>query len=436
MAKNVREQLDYGNTPERMDPSLERKLASPESLYGSNPAMKKGPADVQRLVSQRFQKVADKLRQVTGIENLSSQQVQGMVYQEMMAKLPMIMQIESGHKEELEELAKQASMEETEIPEGWVKIIAELGSRIDTSNFQMKPKKDDEDKEPKLEIPSFDVDELTDEEEFELEKHKRNIINAIIQGAAKKGHYVFQKPSIKERLDEIDPRLYPAYLGIMTINDFMYFTMEQMIEMMSQTGNGVAGKVELDPDDEDEDGGGEEGDDDSDTVIKAQGMIFPILCHEIIKGIEESKGRHGLPTSDTMRDRVKGAVDILPNEPMQLRIGPEISEKLRHALPDEMFEDSNKGLINWFHILLYQVPAQEFLDIVGNAISEDESKIKKATSRFEEIMREAIQMKKEFDEYKEDNDSSDFSSSNDFGDDDDDDDLDDFLGSLGITRPK
>ena len=437
MAKNVKEQLDYGNTPERMDPRLEKKLASPESLYGSNPAMKKGPADVQRLVSQRFQKVADKLREVTGIQNLSSKQVQGMVYEEMMAKLPMIMQIESGHKEELEELAKQASMEETEIPEGWVKIIAELGSRIDTSNFQMKPKKDDEEKdeEPKLEIPSFDVDDLTDEEEFELEKHKRNIINAIIQGAAKKGHYVFQKPNIKERLNEIDPRLYSAYLGIMTINDFMYFTMEQMIEMMSQTGNGVAGKVELDPDDEDGDDG-QEGEDESDTVIKAQGMIFPILCHEIIKGIEESKGRHGLPTSDTMRDRVKGAVDILPNEPMQLRIGPEISEKLRHALPDEMFEDSNKGLINWFHILLYQVPAQEFLDIIGNAISEDESKVKKATSRFKEIMKEAIQMRDEFENYKEENDSSDFSNSNNFGDDNDDDDLDDFLGSLGIVRPK
>jgi hypothetical protein len=438
MAKNVKEQLDYGDTPERMDPSLEKKLASPESLYGSNPAMRKGPADVQRLVSQRFQKVADKLRQVTGIANLSSKQVQGMVYEEMMSKLPMIMQIESGHKEELEELAKQASMEETEIPEGWVKIIAELGSRIDTSNFQMKPKKDEEEKDdkPKLEIPSFDVDELTDEEEFELEKHKRNIINAIIQGAAKKGHYVFQKPAIKARLDEIDPRLYKAYLGIMTINDFMYFTMEQMIEMMSQTGNGVAGKVELDPDDEDGDDG-QDGEDDSDTVIKAQGMIFPILCHEIIKGIEESKGRHGLPTSDTMRDKVKGAVDILPNEPMQLRIGPEISEKLRFALPDEMFDESNKGLINWFHILLYQVPAQEFLDIIGNAISEDESKVKKATSRFEEIMREAIQMKNEFENYKEESDSSDFSNSNNFGDDDDDDDdLEDFLGSLGIQRPK
>ena len=434
MAKNVREQLDYGNTPERMDPNLERKLASPESLYGSNPAMKKGPADVQRLASQRFQKVADKLRQVTGIENFSSKQLQGMIYNEMMSKMPTIMAIESRHKEELEELAKQASLEETETPEGWVKIKAILGTGIDTSNFQFKPKDEKKkDEKSKLEIPSFDVNELTDEEEFELEKHKRNIINAITQGAAKKGHYVFQKPDIKERLDEIDPRLYPAYLGIMAINDFMYFTMDQMIEMMSQTGQGIGGKVELDPDDEDGDDGGSD-EDDSDTVIEAQGMIFPILCHEIIKGIEESKGRYGLPTSDTMRDRVKGAVDILPNEPMQLRIGPEITEKLRFALPDEMFEESNKGLINWFHILLYQVPAQEFLDIVGNAISEDESKVKKATSRFEEIMREAIEMKKEFDEYKEDNDSSDYSGSNNFGDEDDD--LDDFLGSLGIARPK
>jgi hypothetical protein len=42
MARKLKEQIDYGNTPERMDPNLERKLASPENLYGKNPAMKKG----------------------------------------------------------------------------------------------------------------------------------------------------------------------------------------------------------------------------------------------------------------------------------------------------------------------------------------------------------------------------------------------------------
>ncbi len=99
MAK-IKEQIDYGGRRERMDPNLERKLGSPENLYAQNPAMKKGPADVQRLVSQRFGKVADKLKEVVGNQNISSQQVQGMIYSEMMRRLPNIMRIEAAHKEE------------------------------------------------------------------------------------------------------------------------------------------------------------------------------------------------------------------------------------------------------------------------------------------------------------------------------------------------
>jgi len=428
MAKKLKEQIDYGNTPERMDPNLERKLASPEGLYAQNPAMKQGTADVQRLVSKRFQKVADKLREVTGIQDLSSKQVQGMVYQEMMRKLPNIMRIESQHRDELIDLAKEASLDEAEVPANWYQIEATLGMP-DTDNFRFEPEDDEEDedeKEEPLEFPSFDVEDLTDEEILELEKHKRNIINALIQGAAKKGHYLFQKPEIKSRLDAIDPSLYGDYLGIMAINDFLYFSMEQMIEMMSQTGQGVAGKVELGDADEDEDG--EEGESQSDTKIMATGMIFPILCHEIIKGLEEAKGRHGLPKEPGLRQKVQGQTDILSNEPMQLRIGPEIVEKIRFALPDKMYDQDNKGLINWFHILLYQIPAQEFLEIIGNAISEDSSKVKKATSKFEEIMKEAIQMKDEFENYKEEENID--------SDEDDDDGLDDFLSGLGITRPK
>jgi hypothetical protein len=435
MAKKLKEQLDYGDRPERMDPNLERKLASPDSLYAQNPAMRKGAADVQRLVSQRFGKVADKLKEVVGNRNINSQQVQGMIYNEMMGKLRNIMSIESAHKDELEQLAVDASLEEQEVPEGWYVIEPHLGQQPDVSDFRYapeEPKDDEEDEEEKdeLEIPSFDVEDLTDEEELELEKHKRNIINAIIQGAAKRGHYLFQKPDIKARLDEIDPSLYRDYLGIMAINDFMYFTMEQMIEMMSQTGQGVAGKVSLENNDDEEEGGeeGEEDDEEKpDTKIVAVGMIFPILCHEIIKGLEEAKGRHGHSQNKNIRDKVRGAVDVLSNEPMQLRIGPEIVEKFRHAMPDEMFSDSNKGLINWFQILLYQVPAQEFLEIIGNAISEDESKVKKATSKFREIMKEAQNLKSEYEDYKEENDIE---------DEDEDDGLDDFFSSLGISRPK
>ena len=277
-----------------------------------------------------------------------------------------------------------------------------------------------------MEIPSFDVEDLTKDEIFELEKHKRNIINALIQGAAKKGHYIFQKPEIKARLDAIDPTLYRDYLGIMAINDFLYFSMEQMIEMMSQTGQGVAGKVKLEDNEGDE--GEEEGEEKPYTVIVAQGLIFPILCHEILKGLEEAKGRHGLPKDPEMAQRVMGQTDTLANEPMQLRIGPEIVERIRFALPDKMYEPENRGLINWFHTVLYQIEPQEFLEIIGNAISEDSSKVSKATSKFNEIMREAEKLKDEYENYKEDEGFD--------SDEDDDDGLDDFLGSLGISRPK
>jgi hypothetical protein len=427
MRRKLKEQINYGNTPERMDPNLERKLASPDSLYATNPAMKKGVADVQRLVSNRFQKVTDKLRQVTGIQDLSSKQVQKMLYEDMMRKLPDIMRIEAAHKDELIELAIQSSLDEGEVPEGRYQIEANLGMPS-TGNFRMEPEDEEdeeEDKEEKLKFPSFDLDELTDEEILELEKHKRNIINALIQGAAKKGHYLFQKPEVKSRLDAIDPSLYRDYLGIMAITDFLYFNFEDAIEHMAQTAQGIAGKVELDDADEEE---GEEGEEQPDTKIIATGIFFPILCHEIIKGLEEAKGRAGLPSDSNLRAKVLGQTDVLSNEPMQLRIGPEIVEKLRFALPDDVFNPEYKGLINFFHVLLYQIEAKEFLEVIGNAISEDSSKVSKAKKRFEEIVEEAKQMQEEFEDYKEDEDID--------PDSNDDDDLDDFLNSLGITRPK
>lgn len=425
MAK-IKEQINYGDRPERMDPNLERKLGSPESLYAKNPALKKGVADVQRLVSSRFGKVADKLKQVSGIQDISSEQVKGMLFQEMMSKVPGITRIEGRHKEELEQLAIEACLEETQVPEDWFTIEALLNrAPINISDFRMQATKPKKKEEEMPEIPSFDVEDLTDEEVMELEIHKRNMINALVQGAAKKGHYVFQKPEVRERLDAIDPQLYPAYLSVMAINDFMYFTMEQMIEMMSQTGNGVAGKVKIvnkDSDDEDDDEGGEG---EPDTKIVAEGLIFPILCHEVIKGIEESIGRHGLPEDPEMSRNVRAYTDVLSNEPMQLRIGPEIVEKIRFALPDEMFDDVNKGLVPWFYSILYKTEAKEFLDIIGNAISEDESKVRKATAKFKEIMKQAQQSKSEYDDFQGEEGSED----------DDDDDYDQLYRDLGIPRP-
>ena len=425
MAKNrkIQEQIDYGDYPERMDPSLERKLRDPESPYADNPALQRGSEDVQKLVTNRFKQVVDKVREVSGRESLNSPMLARMLIGQMFQKLPSIINMESRHKDALENLAIESCLEDAQVPSDWFVVEAYLNREpIDVSNFRMEAEELEEENEEeakKLMIDAgFDIDELTPKEIIELEKHKRNIINAIIQGSAKKGHYLFQKPEIRAKLDEIDPRLYPAYLEVMSLNDFMYFTMEDLIDMMSTTGQGVAGKVEL-GDNESE--GGDEESDAPDTVIRAYGLLFPIVCHEIIKGLEEAKGRYGLPEDPSVREKVMGQTDTLPMESWSLRIGPQIVEKIRLALPDEMYDEENKGLINWFQIELYKLPAEEFLEIIGNAISEDTAKISNATQEFKQLMKVAKKNKEEYDSFKSDEKS-------------DEDGLD-FLAGLGISRP-
>lgn len=434
--KRISEQINYGNRPERMDPRLERKLADPESLYAKNPAIRGGAADVQKLVSRRFTKVAEKLSRALNIPDLSSQQVQQMLMGEMMNKARQIMTIESRFVPQLEQLAIQASLDETEFDPSWAKLEAYLNRSPEGKSrpFKLKPSKE----EPK--IPGMDIEsDFEEEDNLELERHKRNIVNAIVQGSAKKGHYIFQKPEVKAQLDRLNPQLYQLYLQVMAINDFFYFTQEQMIEMMSSTGSGVAGKVQLDDADEDDE---EEGENETDTIIRAQGAFFPIVCHELIKGIEEVRARYSLPTDPGEREKVTGVTDILPNEPMQLRIGPEIIEKLRFALPDEIYED--RGLINWFFMELYQIPAKEFLVLIGDVISDDQSKVKQAVRQFEFILRDAKRARQEYEDQMSGNDSdSGMDDEGDIGYDDgddngdDDDGLDDLLGGIGgISRSR
>ncbi|NBO22287.1 hypothetical protein EBU94_02950 [bacterium] len=404
--------IDYGDYPERMDPNLERKFGDPEGMYAKNPAFRKGSADIERLAGGRFKEVVDRVRSAFNRPNVSSQQVKNEIIQQMMMITGRIMSIESQHNEELKDLALELALEETGTDRDWYQFDLTLGnadSETGMSEFRMKPQE-----KPKFELPkSFELDVETDEEQFQSEVDKRNIINLIIQGEAKKGHYSFMKPSFMQRVAQIDSELPNLYRQVMAANDLLYFTMEQMIEMMSQTGQGVAGKSEIQDADDEEGGEGEEG---PDTKIVAAGMIFPILLHEIIKGLEEAPAREQFSQMDPERaSNIMGQTDVLSNEPMQLRLGPSVVELIKFALPDEMFEPENSGLNPWFKKELYKIPAKEFLNLIGDAISEDKTEKDRARKKFTEVMKAAQNAKREYDEYNQGKEQ---------------DDLDDFLASL------
>lgn len=419
--------------PERMDPRTERKLGSPESLYAKNPALKRGVADVERLSSKRFENIVRKARQAHGKESLGSTEQIRSLFNSMFSIVGQIMRLESPHKQYLKDLALRVAAEKTGIDKDWFQYDLSLGqeeSDFSAPNFQMKPKERKERKTTpdfeKYGEQAFDPDFPTEEEEFQQHVQMRNLANAITQGEAKKGHYYFEDPSIKSQLDRKSPQLASLYSKLMTMLDISYFTMEDFIEMATQTGQGVAGSVSLqDADDEEEEDGDEMGiesddDDAPDTKIVAQGIIFPILVHEIIKGIEEA------PTREQFRDtepgyagEVYGQTDTFENEIMQIRIGPEVVDALRNVLPIEAIE--NPKVNPWFKKLLYSKKPKEFLNLMSLVISDDPKDISKAKLEMKEIVRDAMNLLEQYEEYKQ---SKNIESG--------DDDISGFLDSLGI----
>lgn len=402
--------------PERMSPGTERRFSSETGLYSKNPAFREGISQIEKLVSSRFKDVVDKVRGVFNVNEIS-QQVFLASFSRLMGEVSNVVRIESSHREELEKLAIECAIEVTEVPEDWFDFNSRLNrGQIDTSDLKLK-KDEIEDEEEEM----MSEKDLDDQERFELEKHKRNIINAFIQGKAKKGHYIFELPNVREKLNRISPSLYNSYLKIMATNDMMYFTLDELIDNLSKTGQGVAGKVKVktkqqsDDEDDDEEEGTEENSG-SDVEIIADGLIFPILVHELIKGIEEAKGKRGLPEDPELAMRVMGQTDIMSNEPEQLLLGPPVVEKIRLAMPDEIFDD--RGLINWFEDELYSYEASEFLSIIGDILSNNPTLNKRGQKKFEEILKQAKLNRSEYESSEED----------------DTDELDDLLGGLGISR--
>jgi hypothetical protein len=436
--------VDYGDYPERMHPRTQSNIEDPEkNLYGKNKAFRGGTSDVEKMTSKRFKDIVDYVKRYYGIVdaegrpnkgiNITDPRVKYGIQVEQMRAVQDAMRIEGSKKDALKDLALEIAAKE----EGWLPYSKTLEDaidegmiekedsngvgtkykfefinvetflnekRINPNQFQME-----KDEEPEFEIPSnfsFDVDELTPQEEFQLEVEKRNVINAIIQGKGKKGQFAFQ--AFKDRLDEIDERLYPLYNKIMSANDLMYFTEEDLIDSM---GGNAAGSSGVDEDGEDED---------KDLVI-ANGVIFPILLHELVKGFAAIPTREQWRGMDPERAQdVMGQTDVFSNEKMQFRVGGELITKLRFLLPDDLTVNvENRDLLPFFERLLYAVPAEELLkEIMANVVSENPSDNDKAKRKFNELL---VRAKEDYKKYKGDGDDEDY-----------EDEDDDILSKLGF----
>jgi hypothetical protein len=396
--------IDYEG-PERMDPSIERKILDKSTPYSKHPAMPKMSRDFVELISsKRFNDTVGKLRSalersVGSTRHLTSGNPLMNLMMLVMQALRQSGSIEARHKEELETLAVDLVKKEMAIPPGSLQFDAKLmGMGQSESNERMRRQAEEPSREEMMDAfksaqeHENDVEAFLDAmDNFDRERAKRRMINALIGGAAKKGQYMYHM--VSQRLNEIDPNLVELY-GITTaIIDHLYWLYpEETLEAMSGQGGSEVGTSEInnqtDP-----------------PTVKARGVNFPTLVHELVKGVYEVFGTHGLPDDPRQAEMIMGAEDTVPAEAWDLKLGPVFWELLQKSYPIEILtEDDMKHIQHYLFMRLSAMPAEEFFQLFKEVLEEKQSGKDKIQRMVNEIVRELEENDEEDEDEEEDDD--------------------------------
>jgi len=358
--------IDYEG-PERMAGDVERKITSRQTPYHNFPAMPEMDKDFVELISsKRFKDSVEKVRMAMGDTRII--QGQNALMQLMMTvgqAMQRLVMIQSQNAEELEALAVKLVKEELGIPEGAMQFDAQL---------VMQPMGAAEGMQSEPEMPSEEeVEELMgDMENFNLERAKRRMINSLIQGAAFKGGHMYNL--VRNEINEINPQLMNLYAVTQSLMEHAYWIFPDM-EGMAGGGGGQMGQSEVD----------EETDP---PTVKARAVTFPLLVHELVKGVYEIFGTHGLPDDPRQQEMILNAEDTLPAEIWDSRLGPIFWEKFVATYPMELFDDDMKHIQHYLFMRFSALSAEEFMRVAKMILKGEPQGQKYIQGMVNDIVRE------------------------------------------------
>jgi hypothetical protein len=372
---NIKEMAMNFDTPDRPDQGIQDKLSQGNTPLKKVPFPSTGQEPntnfQEILASERYRQVVSNLRRYLGDRAPIQRGMSGVfqLQQILMNAHNTIIQVERNHRQELEQLAIELVMKEMGIPEGAIEYDAKIVGmgEIDMSDFNRDEGDEETDEEINIESEVEIYNEL---QNLDLERAKRRMINSIIQGASKKGHYMFQL--LPERLQQItgNQNILNLYGTLMSINDLNYWQLSD--DTIKGLGGSSAGK-------ESAEGPEEEG---GPGKVTARGINFPVLVHELIKGTLELFALQGKPEEGF--EDVENTEDTLEKEMWDLRLGPAIWDRIRGQFPEDILIDENKiELQNYLLVEIFKLPAKNFLVLMKEVLG--------GTSRGKRLMDELME---------------------------------------------
>lgn len=262
-------------------------------------------------------------------------------------------EIEKSFKEKLENICFNYVVDLFQVPEGLVDFSCNLVETVDSNKAQVDN--------------NFEFQNIKHRSRLQDAVYKRRIINAIITGGAIRLSYI-SKNLIGE-LYEISPELPTLYRNIITINEYLLFTKNNMgISEKNKKQSGISFLTI--------------GDENTKNKIVAQGEIFPILLHESIKGFLEMFAAYGLPSSKNEVKYVLSKADFINAEPWDMRMGPILWDILIKAFNEPESEKLPLILTTLFSQTTFKF--NEFLQEILGETKRSEKIIEKIMEKVEE----------------------------------------------------
>ena len=417
----------------RMNPQLKSKIERGETPMSQSPFLpKKGEGDRQSFeeiaATKRFRDVVQKLQRYLGVRVPNNMRGLQMMLMQLYND---VSRFESTRKEELENLAKELVSNELVDPKysEFIKFDPKLVGmgEAGSENFQSEPEEfSSEDIELAFEDPEEELEDFVDAfEHFDYLVAKRRFMNAIIQGAAKKGHFMFEL--VRDSLEGMESGITDKYGALMAMNDYLYWMMPpEAVEQMAAAGQNMGGSEEIEMEKD------EEGEETGNYVIKAKAVMFPILVHELIKGYYDILGAGSIPEDPILGQMVVAKADTLTGEIFDIIVGTYLWEKLLESYPEKVLMENMKIVQSLIFREFSKLPKNKFTSLAQRVNAGDPS----AYRDMEKIADDIIDNlnKQDLEEIL----GSDYDVEDDDdilpgSDSDDDDDIDlSFLGDLGI----
>ena len=326
--KALKESILLNSFPEDIADAVYKNKTS----IGNNPALpnifEKGY--IEKLVEKRFKGCVDELKKIGEIDDVPDTDMQT-----VLGKLVLKCQkLEEPHRPELEKIVANYLIDLFGIPDDSIQMELSLVDDVDLSSSSIKLDPADGDE-------FIEYEDVLDAESIKDEVYKRRLIDAMSMGAGMKISSNI-KDYMKE-IYEINPTLIDLYRKILALNDYLLFTKED-IGMTEEdkhqfgTVEVVLGQVEESP------------------KILAQGVIFPILLSEAVRGLMELFASHGLPQEFEKAQSVLSKSDYLKAEPWDMRIGPALWE----IVSDSFGNGVKTDLIPYLYKRISQLPVKKF----------------------------------------------------------------------------